>query len=117
MFIGDLALFAIVYMIVFVFGYFEEKEGDNWSIMAIVLLIGQGLYIIFYLSFYGYFHLWAISLALAIWIHHMIIHRNTEFKDEITLFTFQINDIKNHETWIVACIVAALTWYVTIETN
>jgi hypothetical protein len=45
----------------------------------------------------------AICLALALILHHIYIHPNYEFLDR----AFQISDVYNHETWVVACLAFA----------
>ena len=56
--------------------------------------------------FWEWFPIGAMSLAVMLIVHHIIIHYDHDFSNEITLFTLQLKDISNHETWIVACITA-----------
>jgi len=45
----------------------------------------------------------AICLAIALILHHIYVHQNYEFPDR----AFQISDVSNHETWIVASLAFA----------
>jgi hypothetical protein len=55
----------------------------------------------------------ALYLALTLLLHHATIHRNSRFEGETcSCAPFQLKDISNHETWVVASVVAALvSWF------
>ena len=40
-----------------------------------------------------------IILAFLIVLHHIYIHDNYDFPDR----AFQVSDVKNHETYVIAC--------------
>jgi hypothetical protein len=106
----DECILAITYSLVCVCGLLQKEKKDIYAIVSYILLLGSAVYIVLYLSF-TYDYCWlSVSLGLCIWVHHILIHRHDTFENEITLFTFQINDISNHETWIVACFVSGITW-------
>jgi hypothetical protein len=50
-----------------------------------------------------------IILAILIIVHHIYIHQNYEFPDR----AFQVSDIQNHETWVVASLALATGSYLT----
>jgi hypothetical protein len=51
----------------------------------------------------------AVILAISLLCHHAVIHRNSRFDDErCSCAPFQLKDICNHETWVVACVVASV---------
>lgn len=111
MFVTDIVIFVMIYLLICVAGYYQVEPKDKFALVATVLLIAQALNIVLYLSFQERFDILSLSLAACIWVHHWIIHRKDDFKDEYTLLTFQLKDIQNHETWIVACVTAAITWF------
>lgn len=45
----------------------------------------------------------AICLAIALVLHHIYIHQNYNFPDR----AFQVSDVINHETWVVASLAFA----------
>lgn len=48
-----------------------------------------------------------IVLAILIMVHHIYIHSDYDFPDR----AFQISDVQNHETWIVASLALATGAY------
>ena len=57
-----------------------------------------------------YFPISALFLAFTILCHHATIHRNSSFEGETcSCAPFQLKDVCNHETWVVASLVATLT--------
>ena len=50
----------------------------------------------------------AIFLAFMLIVHHILIHYHDDFSDQYTFLTLQLNDVSNHETWIVASVTAAV---------
>jgi len=65
-----------------------------------------------------------IASAVILAIHHFVIHRDpSNPKNEhaqrescACVCFFQLSDISNHETWIVASLVFALSWFLAILT-
>lgn len=106
----NLILFLIAIVLVMMCGYCQEKTFDKYAITTVILMIIQGLFVIFVLSFEYRFDILSLTLGLELWVHHAMIHRSTDFGDQITFLTFQLKDCSNHETWIVACFTAALVW-------
>lgn len=106
----NLVLFGIMFMLILICGIYQEKSGDKYAITAAVLMIADALFIVCVLAFDYQFDILAVTLGINIWIHHAIIHRASDFSDQITFLTLQLKDISNHETWIVACLTAAAVW-------
>jgi uncharacterized membrane protein len=52
----------------------------------------------------NYMIILCIIIAVVIVIHHIIIHTEYSFPDR----AFQISDICNHETWVVAALACAV---------
>ena len=49
----------------------------------------------------------ALWLAITLLAHHTVIHWNSRFEDETcSCAPFQCKDVSNHETWVVASLVA-----------
>lgn len=49
-----------------------------------------------------------IIIAIVIIFHHIHKHDDLKYPDRI----FQISDISNHETWVIACLSLALGVYI-----
>ena len=50
----------------------------------------------------------AVFVAFTLLCHHTIIHRHSRFEGErCSCAPFQCKDVSNHETWVVAALVAA----------
>ena len=83
------------------------ERTDNWRLgakpaqqafVAVATLGGTDL-----------FPLAALFVAFTLLCHHAIIHRRSRFDGEVcSCAPFQAKDICNHETWIVASIVASI---------
>lgn len=54
------------------------------------------------------FALFAFIIAIILIIHHTYIHKEYKSYDRI----FQISDINNHETWIIACLSFAVGTFI-----
>ena len=111
MFTPDIIILALGYVMMLLTGVLQKEKRDRYAIAFLVLAIAQALYIAAYLSFEIRFDVLSYTLGVCIWMHHYLIHKDDDFSQEYTLFTFQLNDISNHETWIVACITAGVTWF------
>jgi hypothetical protein len=76
--------------------------------LALLLICGQGLVSILALGSTEYFPLAALFLAFTLLCHHTIIHRHSKFEGETcSCAPFQCKDISNHESWVLASLVAA----------
>ena len=81
----------------------------RYDFVANVLFVAQAVlsFLVWKLFAFG-----AFSLAVMLHVHHIIIHWDTDFSDQITFMTLQLRDVSNHETWIVASLVAALIFLI-----
>lgn len=85
----------------------DEPERKEYAMAALILFIAQALVTLFSLAWTGYFVFGAGWLAFTLLCHHAMIHRNSRFDGEpCSSSWFQLSDIRNHETWIVAAITA-----------
>jgi hypothetical protein len=87
-----------------------QNENAAWySSLAIITICTQAFMSI--VLFHGtvMFPVSAVFLAFTLLSHHAVIHRNSDFSNETCSFiAFQCKDVSNHETWVVASIVAGL---------
>ena len=89
----------------------ESPVSDNecYGTAAVGLLIVQAVVSVALYAGTGIFPVAAGALAFTLICHHAIIHRNSSFEGETCSFIcFQFKDISNHETWVVAALVAAI---------
>ena len=54
-----------------------------------------------------------IVLALIIMMHHIYIHSDYDFPDR----AFQLSDVQNHETWVVASLALAAGAYFAADST
>lgn len=106
-----LGYFALTWMATVWLGYLQtpadEAERGEYATAAITLLCVQALVSVFSLAWTGWFPAAAWWLAFTLLCHHAVIHRNSRFKGEqCSCAPFQCKDIRNHETWVVAALVA-----------
>jgi len=109
--LADILILIAGFLVVLICGFFQKTTGDRYSIMSTILLVNIALFICLYLAFEYRFDVLAISFGSLIIAHHMLIHWNTDFAGEITCCTLQLNDISNHETWIIASFTAGIVWF------
>lgn len=86
----------------------EDHMGmySTWAVSAIGI---QALITVIALWGTGWFPLGALFVAFTLLSHHTIIHRYSRFEDEsCSCAPFQCKDVSNHETWVVAALVAGL---------
>ena len=111
--------FGINFLLVLILGYLQTRvrpsldgEADEriahlYAMFAITCMIAQGVVSICLLAGTGWFPVAALVLASTLLCHHTVIHRNSRFDDETcSCAAFQLKDICNHETWVMACLVA-----------
>ena len=80
-----------------------------YSMLAVSAVGLQALVTIICLWGSGWFPLGALFVAFTLLCHHAIIHRHSRFEGETcSCAPFQCKDVSNHETWVVAALVAAL---------
>ena len=80
-----------------------------YGIIAVFLIGVQASVTVITLGGTSVFPLGALLVAVTLLSHHTIIHRYSRFEGEnCSCAPFQCKDVSNHETWIVAAIVAGL---------
>ena len=114
-----IAYFIITYFITLLLGYLQTPVGipstqnettnsEVYSILAVAAVCVQAFVSIATLGGTDIFPLAAIFVAFTLLCHHAIIHRRSRFEGEIcSCAPFQGKDVCNHETWVVAALVAA----------
>jgi membrane protease YdiL (CAAX protease family) len=103
----DIVVITLLVLVVLITGFYGKEPGDKYAQCGVIALVSMAIWIVVFLQFQVHFSLCALGLGLLIWIHHYIVHFDSDFSEECTFLTFQFKDISNHETWIVACFVAA----------
>jgi hypothetical protein len=108
-----LVYFALTFVATVWLGYLQtptgEAEQGGYAIAAIIALCVQALVSVLFLGWTGWFPAAAVWLAFTLLCHHAMIHRNSRFEGEqCSCAPFQFKDIGNHETWVVAALVAGL---------
>ncbi len=87
----------------------DQEQRVEYANLAVSLFIVQAYITLFSLAWTGLFVLGAAWLALCLLCHHAVIHRNSRFDGQTCACScFQLKDIMNHETWIVAALTAGL---------
>jgi hypothetical protein len=87
----------------------ETTNSEVYSILAIAAVSVQAFVTVATLGGTDLFPLAALFVAFTLLCHHAIIHRRSRFDGEVcSCAPFQAKDICNHETWIVASIVASI---------
>lgn len=86
-----------------------QHSGSTESLLAVLIVCVQALVSIILLNGTVWFPVAAVFLAFTLICHHTIIHRNSSFEGETcSCAPFQCKDVSNHETWVVAALVASL---------
>lgn len=108
--------FVVTFCLALLLGYAESRAAERdptgeeavpYSRAAIAVFIIQALLSLALFAGSILFPVSAFLLAFVILCHHTVIHRNSKFEGETcSCAPFQLKDISNHETWVVACIVA-----------
>lgn len=109
LFLGYLALsFAVTLYLGYLQTPAEGPAHEGYTAAALVSLCVQGLATLLVLGGGDWFFLGALWLAFTLLCHHAVIHRNSRFEGEACACApFQCKDASNHETWVVAALVAA----------
>lgn len=121
------AYFALTYLLTLALGYLQtplsqpeypiesqtqtaQNNDSSWySGVAITAMSIQAFVSIILFQGTGVFPIAAVFLAFTLLSHHAVIHRNSNFENETcSCIAFQCKDISNHETWVVASIVAGV---------
>lgn len=110
--------FSFSFVITLFLGYMESRaatreetrdDARSYSLAAIAAFVIQAVLSIMLFSGTILFPVSALFLAVVILCHHAVIHRNSTFEGETcSCAPFQLKDISNHETWVVASLVAAI---------
>ena len=117
-----LVYFGLSFLLILVFGYLQTPEppllsnshsesGNTalYSTLAITAVSVQAFVSIMIRMGTVLFPAAAAFLAFTLLCHHTVIHRHSRFEGEsCACAPFQVKDISNHETWVVASLVAAL---------
>ena len=123
-----LELFIIIYILVILLGCLQsppllsllprnltsEETADHdqhsklYGITAVSIIGVQALAALLFLSSTSAFPAAAVFVAFTLLSHHTIIHWRSRFEGETcSCALFQLKDVSNHETWVVAALVAA----------
>lgn len=87
----------------------DEPARESFAIAGVIALCLQAAVTLFLLGWTVGFYLGALWLAFTVVCHHGVIHRNSRFEHEpCACAFFQCKDVSNHETWVVAALVAAV---------
>ena len=115
-----LAYFVPSYILIIVFGYLQThvclpntqvdtRTSEVYSVLGLALICIQAFVSVVIFSGTALFPLAALFLAFTLLCHHAVIHRNSRFEGEAcSCSLFQLKDISNHETWVMASLVAAV---------
>ena len=96
--------FGLTFLLVTAFGYFQVRAREDeervscLSLAAIIVIVTQAVLSVLVYQGTILFPFAALFLAFTLVCHHAIIHWNSDFR---------CKDIRNHETWVVAALVAA----------
>ena len=111
--------FAFTYLLTLFFGYLQTptslpstqsdtSNSEIFSILAVAAVCVQAFVSVAIFGGTTVFPIAAVFLAFTLLSHHAIIHRRSRFEGEhCSCAPFQLKDICNHETWVVAALVAA----------
>ena len=85
------------------------SNSDICSILAVSAMCLQACVCVMAFQGNHFFPVAALFLAFTLLCHHAIIHWTSRFEGETcSCAPFQCKDISNHETWVVAALVAGL---------
>lgn len=106
--------FGLSFLAVVILGFLQlrshnnEQQGECYGLSAILIIVSQAVLTILVYQGSVLFPFAALFLAFTLLCHHTIIHWNSDFRGEsCSCAPFQCKDIRNHETWVVAALVAA----------
>jgi len=120
-------LFVVIYILVIILGFLQtpplsllptnltpEEAADHnhnsklYGTTAVSIIAVQAIVAVSTLCGTSAFPIAALFVAFTLLSHHTIIHRRSRFEGETcSCAPFQCKDISNHETWVVASLVAA----------
>jgi hypothetical protein len=112
--------FAFTYLLTLFFGYLQTPASlpstqsdttysETYSILAVAAVCVQAFVSVAVFGGTTVFPFAAVFIAFTLLSHHAIIHRRSRFEGEhCSCAPFQLKDICNHETWVVASLVAAI---------
>ena len=115
---GILVYLGLSFLFILVLGYLqtpatlpsnqqESQYSELFGTLAITAVCVQAFMTILLFRGTHWFPAAAVFLAFTILCHHTIIHRNSRFEGETcSCAPFQCKDVSNHETWVVASLVA-----------
>jgi hypothetical protein len=103
--------FCLTFAFTLGFGFLQAQAGDETSsrhsTAAVFLMCVQAVVSVAALGGDVLFPAAALWLAITLLAHHTVIHWNSRFEDETcSCAPFQCKDVQNHETWVVASLVA-----------
>lgn len=112
-----IAYFVLTFLATLLLGYLQtpsslptgqtDSRAEVYSTLAVTAVSVQAFVSIMFLRGTAWFPVAAVLLAFTLLCHHAIIHRNSRFEGETcSCAPFQCKDISNHETWVVAALVA-----------
>lgn len=128
---GLIVYFALNFIVVLLLGFYqqqtrlqalpcdteEEKARDQHDkllgISAVILILVQAIVTLIALQSTSLFPFGASLVGFVLLCHHAVIHAYSDFSEDpgCSCSAFQCKDIANHETWVVAAIVAAgVSW-------
>ena len=83
-------------------------DPKTYGLVAVTLIGIQAAVSVLTLYSTSAFPVAAVFVAFTLLCHHTIIHRYSRFEGEdCSCAPFQCKDISNHETWVIAALVAA----------
>ena len=112
------AYFCISYLLILALGYLQipmtlpgtqrdSPRSELYSTLAVTVVCVQAFVTILLFRGTPWFPGAAIFLAFTLLSHHTMIHRHSNFEGETcSCAPFQCKDVSNHETWVVAALVA-----------
>ncbi len=117
---GLLVYFGLSFIFIIGLGYLQSAQHEThisgvYSIMAIITICVQASVSIILLRGTELFPVASLFLAFTLLCHHAVIHRDSHFEGETcSCAPFQCKDVSNHETWVVAAIVAGIISFMNI---
>lgn len=115
-----ITFFILTFLLTLTFGFLQtstelpDSQAEtgyttNYSALGVLTVCFQAIVSISIYAGTPLFPVAAVIVALTLLCHHAIIHRHSRFEGEVySCAFFQVKDVSNHETWVVASLVAAL---------
>ena len=91
----------------------SETTSELCATLAIASVCIQAFITVTVFAGTAFFPAMAFFTAFTLLCHHTVIHRHSRFEGETcSSAPFQLKDVSNHETWVVASVVAGLiSWF------